>query len=250
MRNLFLINEDEKNRILNLHENATKKQYLTEQTNTTTESPEKIAEKLAKASDSPGTMENDIVSAIEKIKDQNTFTLVNNLISKYTRAPKYSSIQDMLNGELESDNLSTVRKIANYLKTISITMKWKKNDQGLTGGGEKYSRFVSNSIKITVPNIGTQNQDNQEKSILAWKRFPCVTSHLNAKQTKDKNGSVVYLIDGVYYYANGRKKMKDGKMANYTCNDPEFKQKGGSNVGAKVAMVMPSDVDLDKFLNA
>ena len=31
MKNLFLINEDEKNRILNLHENATKQQYLTEQ---------------------------------------------------------------------------------------------------------------------------------------------------------------------------------------------------------------------------
>jgi hypothetical protein len=31
MKKLFLINEDEKNRILNLHENATKRQYLGEQ---------------------------------------------------------------------------------------------------------------------------------------------------------------------------------------------------------------------------
>ena len=31
MKNLFLINEEEKNRILNLHENATKRQYLSEQ---------------------------------------------------------------------------------------------------------------------------------------------------------------------------------------------------------------------------
>jgi len=32
MKNLFLISEEDKNRILNLHENATKRQYLTEQT--------------------------------------------------------------------------------------------------------------------------------------------------------------------------------------------------------------------------
>ena len=31
MKNLFIINEEEKNRILNLHENATKRQYLSEQ---------------------------------------------------------------------------------------------------------------------------------------------------------------------------------------------------------------------------
>jgi hypothetical protein len=31
MKNLFLINEEEKNRILNLHETATKRQYLSEQ---------------------------------------------------------------------------------------------------------------------------------------------------------------------------------------------------------------------------
>jgi hypothetical protein len=31
MKNLFLINEDERNRILNLHETATKRQYLSEQ---------------------------------------------------------------------------------------------------------------------------------------------------------------------------------------------------------------------------
>jgi hypothetical protein len=33
MKNLFTINEEEKNRILNLHENATKRQYLSEQAN-------------------------------------------------------------------------------------------------------------------------------------------------------------------------------------------------------------------------
>jgi hypothetical protein len=33
MKNLFIINEEEKNRILNLHETATKNQYLSEQKN-------------------------------------------------------------------------------------------------------------------------------------------------------------------------------------------------------------------------
>ena len=33
MKNLFTINEEEKNRILNLHETATKRHYLSEQKN-------------------------------------------------------------------------------------------------------------------------------------------------------------------------------------------------------------------------
>jgi hypothetical protein len=39
------------------------------------------------------------------------------------------------------------------------------------------------------------------------------------------NGSVTYTINGVVYYDNGRKKLADGTMGNYTCNDPEFKTK-------------------------
>jgi hypothetical protein len=35
LKAIFLINEEEKNRILNLHESATKRQYLSEQTTTT-----------------------------------------------------------------------------------------------------------------------------------------------------------------------------------------------------------------------
>jgi len=45
MKNLFLINEDERNRILNLHETATKNQYLTEQSDELTKSAKRIADK-------------------------------------------------------------------------------------------------------------------------------------------------------------------------------------------------------------
>jgi hypothetical protein len=53
-------------------------------------------------------------------------------------------------------------------------------------------------------------------------KFPCVSKHPGAKETKLADGTSAYLINGVYYYGGGRKKLADGTMANYTCNDPEF----------------------------
>jgi hypothetical protein len=41
------------------------------------------------------------------------------------------------------------------------------------------------------------------------------------------NGSFTFNIDGEFYYNNGRKKTKDGKMVGYTCNDTIFKTSGG-----------------------
>jgi hypothetical protein len=250
MKNLFLISEEDKNRILNLHENATKRQYLTEQTDEVTKNAKRIAAKLATASVGMGTDEAAIVSAISEINDVKTFSLVNQYIVTYSQQkgqlPPYPSIAFMLNDEFGTDDLNSVQEIATHLKSIGITMTYQ--DDVDTSGNDI---FKENSIKITVPKVDVQNQEqNKTKSVEAFKNFPCVASHPNAKEQKMSDGSVVYLIDGVYYYSNGRKKMKDGKMANYTCNDPEFKQKGGSNVGGKVAATTPSDADLDKYLNA
>lgn len=56
-----------------------------------------------------------------------------------------------------------------------------------------------------------------------WVNFPCVTGNKNAVKGKLTNGSIGYTMNKVTYYSNGRKRLSDGTMANFTCNDAEFK---------------------------
>lgn len=74
-------------------------------------------------------------------------------------------------------------------------------------------------------------------------KFPCVTKHPKAKSEKMTNGSIAYNINGTYYYSNGRKKLPNGTMVNYTCNDSEFKAKPSSP-----KVVAPPNEFLDKVL--
>jgi hypothetical protein len=62
-----------------------------------------------------------------------------------------------------------------------------------------------------------------------WVNFPCVTGNKNAVKGKLTNGSIAYTMNKVTYYSNGRKRLSDGTMANFTCNDAEFKSVGVSN---------------------
>lgn len=243
MKNLFLINEDERNRILNLHETATKNQYLTEQSDELTKSAKRIAAKMAKAAVGMGTDEDAIVAAIQEIKDGNMFNLVNGLIPAYGMG-EYTSIVNILNGEFGTDDLSYVEQIYNHLKSIGVTMSYKDD---VSSSGKDI--FKENSIKITVPKVTAAPVATSGTE--AFKNFPCVPKHSNAKEGKMSNGSIAYNINGVWYYSNGRKKLADGTMANYTCNDKEFKTAASSGATAgttKPKASVPTDADLDKYL--
>jgi hypothetical protein len=63
------------------------------------------------------------------------------------------------------------------------------------------------------------DRDQLEK----WNNYQCVINHPNAKQVKNPSGSIVYTINGETYFNNGRKRLADGTMMNYTCNDEIFK---------------------------
>ena len=51
-----------------------------------------------------------------------------------------------------------------------------------------------------------------------WTKYPCVTSAPGVAPSKMSDGTLSYVLNGVFYYSNGRKKLKDGKMSNYYCN--------------------------------
>lgn len=84
------------------------------------------------------------------------------------------------------------------------------------------------------------------ESTKAWVNYPCVTGNKSATKSTMSNGSTAYNINGVFYYANGRKKLANGTMANYTCNDAEFKS-GGAKQPAKPIATPPELKDIKAF---
>ena len=69
-----------------------------------------------------------------------------------------------------------------------------------------------------------------------WTKYECVVNHPNAKKGNDSSGGVVYTINGVVYYGNGRKRLTNGTIAPYTCKSPEF-------ITKKQAPEIPKDLD-------
>ena len=128
-----------------------------------------------------------------------------------------------------------------YDKIMSISATNRKNLQGgylfptqqaeinKEFGTDTYTKFYRNGGEALLKSGVTQKTDTTTDP---WTKYPCVVNHPNAKKTKDSSGGVVYLINGVYYYGNGRKMLADRTMANYTCNDAEFKS-GASGSGTK-----------------
>jgi hypothetical protein len=71
-----------------------------------------------------------------------------------------------------------------------------------------------------------------------WEKFPCVMQHKDAKRAKLSDGTFAFFIGKDVYYNNGRKKLADGTMANYSCNDEIFK----SSAPVEVSPETPAEV--------
>ena len=85
---------------------------------------------------------------------------------------------------------------------------------------------------VTGPGItsfGSYTNPVTVKDDLWASTYKCVPAQLNVTKYTLKDGSTAYKSNGVVYYNNGRKKLADGTMANYSC-DTEFKSDGGGTV--------------------
>lgn len=223
MKNLFKLNEEEKNRILNLYESDSKKQYLMETplTDFYNKLPDETSKKFTSMNNSwqgPGTREGDMLNAL-KTFTANDFNLYNQYLKLHKNSSdpfEYSSFQEIINGEMGKDNLQDVINITNQLKTMGINAEYVKDN---------IADLHPNSFKINSPvtpvvaKTGTQLDD-------AWATtYKCVKGQTNKKEYKLKNGSHAYEINGYVYYNNGFKRNIDSnKIEKYTCN--EFKKTG------------------------
>jgi len=170
-----------------------------------------IAKEIHASVSGPGTNEDKFKNAIIKIKNAQEFSLVNSELKKM-----YSNLDvaGWINDDMGADNLETVKAISNHLKSKGVNNTYETNSDKYDPN-KKY--FKPNTFKILATPAAAGGATDP------WAKYPCVVSHPNAKKTTDSSGGVVYLINGVYYYGNGRKMLANRTMGNYTCNDPEFK---------------------------
>jgi hypothetical protein len=186
-----------------------------------------IAIKLRKATtDILGTDESGLEEALNSIKDKAQYDRVNALMPKYS---KYKSIQDALNNEFETDNLDEVIKLKDILSKKGVNLTYKTYVD-LNSGDTKYkykSIAISAGASPTPSVTATDTTTKDPEAVKQFTSFSCVPNHPRANQSKMSNGSFAFNIDGEFYYNNGRKKTKDGKMVSYTCNDTIFKTSGG-----------------------
>jgi hypothetical protein len=86
-------------------------------------------------------------------------------------------------------------------------------------------QYLSEQNPVQLPPNPYQKPLDTMKGEANWKgKYSCVRNQ-GVKPTKLTDGSSMYVINGVEYYNNGRKKMADGQMSNYAC-ETEFLKEG------------------------
>jgi hypothetical protein len=164
-----------------------------------------------------GTNEKEMRDGIATIKSAAQFWEKDKLV----KTASGMDIAGVINDEFGSNNTWSLQVIVNHLKTIGINSTFNKDSEG---------NYVEGSFKIsTTPAVAATDP---------WTKFPCVTGNKNAVKGTLPDGSIAYTMNKVTYYNNGRKRLADGTMGNYTCNDPEFKKQ----VQGKTKVAKPVEI--------
>jgi len=127
MKNLFVITEEEKNRILGLHESSTKNHYLiSEQAS----AEKQIAGQIYTASYGAGTDEDNFVNAIEKISSLQQLISIDNLLKNgYSRLGLQGQINDEFNPQEYGDR-SYLEKIKSKLSSLGAKLTYDQIRNG------------------------------------------------------------------------------------------------------------------------
>jgi hypothetical protein len=173
MKKLYFLDEEEKNRILNLHESLSKKQYLSEATekggagyvDPATDTPEaKIARAFYQSAAGPGTNEANMLTAIQSIKSAVQFWKVNELVKNLPGNSGKLDIAGVINDEMGRDNLEDIKKIIASLKTAGITatngIDTRKTNSGITTEYFKENTFKITSQPVVQPLVTKQPDVN------------------------------------------------------------------------------------------
>ena len=114
----FTINEEEKIRILEMHETATKSLYLSEQQESNKSYVVKVYDDIVNAVAGPGTDEDDILEALKQIQTKEDLKILFKLFQN--KRTGYSSFVDMVNTEYEQENYQDVENIRGVLNKLGV----------------------------------------------------------------------------------------------------------------------------------
>lgn len=236
MKKLYFLNEEESKRILNLHKEATKNQYLINETLSVDDSKRVAVNYESKTLTLNNYLELENKQGGDELKLNKgvVFTVkdTDTLIAKNT---SFQIVGDFTGSVSENGK-------------GDVEYSCKSKEFKIIGRDLTYynENFPTNSFNDLCSSSSTPSQSGVTSSVKGFEKFPCIPSNPKAKQGKMSDGSVSYTIDGVVYYDNGRKKLADGTMANYTCKtNTGIKKKSGSTVKQ---ITTPSDADLDAVL--
>ena len=168
MKKSYFLDEEEKNRILSIHESAAKKQYLMEtpKTDYLSKLPKETQDKFYKMDVSwlaAGTNPNNLLAALK------TFTaddyLKYNQYLTQIKPEGHTSFQGIINGEMEYDNLPNVINISNELKRLGVNATYK------TVTKDKYGRTLS-TPGFEVNSFRTNSGTNTKQPVVQQPATP------------------------------------------------------------------------------
>ena len=119
------------------------------------------------------TQTNDLIKAFDLLNSKQDFEILNDFLQKYPKhagyVDGYSSIEELLNGELDSDNYWTCYNIANKLASIGVRMTYSEN---LTLKTKTNKYILKNSIKVPSTEQHKEKNDNLRIGRLPAKTTP------------------------------------------------------------------------------
>lgn len=154
-----------------------------------------ILRAIADATTGLGTNTNKLVRTLEQIKSLNQFKTINSNMSDFT---EYSTIEQMLQGEMGIGDYKTMLSIENILNKIGVGVSFRKTSVG---------NVDENSIKIT---IGIKKEDDlvSQKKQEFYRKWPCldddsyefINIHIkDMGQSTTQKVFFIFKLDGKFY---------------------------------------------------
>ena len=232
-KKLYFLDEDEKNRILNLHESRTKKQYLVNEQRFEY-SQEKITKPQTTKTSTPAQKNfYDKENRVKTLDSKCTSSTPND------KNPLYKELGDWMDytgtgGSWGTGRLEGILKKINGIKEycqLSATFKSKGTpNQGRNKESigqyllrrvkymNSWEQYFEKPLKPILDSIGLNKTENVNISNKVWENYPCVTK--TGKKYALPDGTFVYQLDGYYFYGSGRKmNLKTKEMSDFVCDE-------------------------------
>jgi hypothetical protein len=192
--------------------NAKSGEVISEQVNNINADIESVKKEMAKGA-LVNTDEQKVVDVLKKYtKDKTTFQ---NFLNQY-KTITGTELTDLLPNHFQSaTDKVEITDLNSALSKIGLKFE--------VGVSPDRSRYVASFKGLNTP----ASTDPMTREQLWKTTFICATQQPGAKAYRLKDGTTAYNVGGIFYYNNGRKKLADGTVANYSCST-EFKTNSGT----------------------